>query len=100
MRREPDSDESEGQAVLWHLEAIVAWHAAATSLLDRRYRHVAQNFVVELVEVTSNKPNLMTGAQVKGRAIDVPTVHYRAILHGRHVNSTVARYARRYYITT
>ena len=34
------------------------------------------------------------GAQVIGRAIDVPTVRYRAILHGRHVNSTVAQYAR------
>ena len=27
-------------------------------------------------------------AQVKGHAIDVPTMHYRAILHSRHINST------------
>ena len=34
------------------------------------------------------RPSALSWAQVKGRAIDMPTVRYRAILHGRHVNST------------
>lgn len=42
--------ESECQQVLRHLQAIVAWHGTAGSLVDR-YRRVAQTLCVRLVEV-------------------------------------------------
>jgi hypothetical protein len=62
MRREPH--ESNGQQVLRHLQAIVAWHAAATSLLDKKYRRVAQTLRVGLVEVAPSQPDLMTYGEV------------------------------------
>jgi len=62
MLEEPG--ESEGQQVLRHLKSIVAWHAAAVSLLNPRSRHLAQDLVVGLVEVTLNEPKLMTGEEV------------------------------------
>jgi len=62
MRREPV--ESEGQQVLRHLYAIVAWHAAAKSLLDRKSRLVAQTLVVGLVQVVPINPGLMTSEEV------------------------------------
>lgn len=62
MRREPA--ESEGQQVLRHLHAIVAWHAAAKSLLDRKSRLVAQTFAVGLVQVAPTNPDLLTNEEV------------------------------------
>ncbi|KIJ93904.1 hypothetical protein K443DRAFT_12519 [Laccaria amethystina LaAM-08-1] len=56
--------ESEGQQVLRHLQAIVAWHAAAKSLLDKKCRRVAQTLRVGLVEVASSQPDLMTYGEV------------------------------------
>ncbi|EDR06078.1 uncharacterized protein LACBIDRAFT_294726 [Laccaria bicolor S238N-H82] len=58
MRREPN--ESDGQQVLRHLQAIVAWHAAAQSLLDKNRRQIAPTLRVGLVEVTPRHPDLMT----------------------------------------
>ena len=55
LRRE--NEESEGQQLLRHLQgivAMVAWHAAAKRLLDRKYRQVAQTLRIGLVEVTPN----------------------------------------------
>jgi len=59
-----DPGESEGQQVLRHLKSIVAWHAAAVTLLSPRSQHLAQDLVVGLVEVTLNKPKLMTDEEV------------------------------------
>ena len=62
MRKEPE--ESDGQQVLRHLRAIVAWHAAAASLLDKQYRRIAQTLRVGLVEVAPSQPDLMTNDEV------------------------------------
>ena len=62
MRRE--YNDNEGQQVLRHLKAIVAWHAAAIVLLDGRFQHVTQNLVVGLVEVTSNELKPLTDEEV------------------------------------
>ena len=62
MRKEPE--ESDGQQVLRHLRAIVAWHAAAASLLDKKHRRVAQTLRVGLVEVAPSQPDLMTNDEV------------------------------------
>lgn len=62
LRREPD--ESEGQLVFRHLQAIVAWHAAATGLLQKKLRLVAKTLRVGLVEVTQSNSNLMTDDEV------------------------------------
>jgi hypothetical protein len=62
MRREPY--ESDGQQVFRHLQAIVAWHAAATSLLDKNRRRVAPTLRVGLVEVSPSQPDLMTDEEV------------------------------------
>jgi hypothetical protein len=66
MRREPH--ESEGHQVLRHLQSIVAWHAAAASLLLKS-RQFTQSLVVGLVEVVPTKlgpegPDLMTSEEV------------------------------------
>ena len=62
MRREPH--ESDGQQVFRHLQAIVAWHAAAKSLLDKNRQRVAPTLRVGLVEVTQSQPDLMTAEEV------------------------------------
>ena len=62
MRKEPQ--ESDGQQVLRYLRAIVAWHAAAASLLDKKHRRVAQTLRVGLVEISSSQPDLMTDNEV------------------------------------
>ena len=62
MRKE--SGERDGHQVLRHLRAIVAWHAAAASLLDKKYRRIAQTLRVGLVEVAPSQPNLMTDEEV------------------------------------
>ena len=62
MRKE--SGERDGHQVLRHLRAIVAWHAAANSLLDKKYRRIAQTLRVGLVEVAPSQPNLMTDEEV------------------------------------
>lgn len=46
--------------ILRYLKPFVAWHAAAASLLDGRFRHIVQNLNVGLIEVTPNKPKPMT----------------------------------------
>ncbi|KIM48631.1 hypothetical protein M413DRAFT_20991 [Hebeloma cylindrosporum] len=56
--------ESEGEQVLRHLKSIVAWHAASVDLLDGRFRHVAQNLAVGLVEATPNEPKPLTDEEV------------------------------------
>jgi hypothetical protein len=65
MRRE--NDESNGQQVFRHLQAITAWHAAIISLLNKKYQRVAhwQSLRVGLVEVTPSKSDdLMTDEEV------------------------------------
>jgi hypothetical protein len=58
-------DKSQGQQAVRHLKAIVAWHAAAVGLLDRRFRDVTQHYLgVGLAKVTSNEPKLMTDEEV------------------------------------
>ena len=66
MREEPQ--ESDGHRVLRHLQGIVAWHAAATSLVRNRKSRFPQS-LVGLVEVTPTKlgpegPDLMTVDEV------------------------------------
>jgi len=56
--------ESEGQQVLRHLKAMVAWHAAVVGLLNGRFQHVSERLVVGLVEVTPNKPKPLTDEEV------------------------------------
>ena len=62
MRREPH--ESDGQQVFRYLQAIVAWHAAAKSPLDKNRRCVAPTLRVGLVEVAQSQPDLMTAEEV------------------------------------
>ena len=62
MRREPH--ESDGHQVFRYLQAIVAWHAAAKSLLDTNRRCVAPTLRVGLVEVAQSQPDLMTAEEV------------------------------------
>ena len=62
MRKE--SGERDGHQVLRHLRAIVAWHAAANSLLSKKYRRIAQTLRVGLVEVAPSQPDLMTDEEV------------------------------------
>lgn len=51
--------------VLRHLRAIIPWHAAASSLLGTKYRHITQTLRVGLVEVVApSQPNLMTDEEV------------------------------------
>ena len=46
MQRE--NGESEGRQVLRYLRVIVAWHAAATSLVDKRYQHFIKSLHIGL----------------------------------------------------
>lgn len=62
MQKAPD--DSDGHQVLRHLRAIVAWHAAATSLLGTEYRHITQTLRVALVEVARIQPDLITDEEV------------------------------------
>lgn len=68
MRKEPH--ESDGHQVLRHLQSIVAWHAAAASLLLKgKSRQFTQSLVVGLVEVVPTKlglegPDLMSSEEV------------------------------------
>jgi hypothetical protein len=69
MQKEPH--ESEGHQVLRHLHGIVAWQAAASSLvLKKESRQFTQSLVVGLVEVaptilgSEEGPDLMTSEEV------------------------------------
>ena len=62
MRRVPH--ETDGHQVFRHLQAIVAWHAAAKSLLDKNRRRVAPTLRVGLVEVAQSQLDLMTAEEV------------------------------------
>ena len=60
MRGEYDSEESEGQQVLRHLKAIVAWHATADSLslVYRTWKDVSDGMLPNFCRFSGDYPNL------------------------------------------